>query len=178
MQSLKIGYFQGFCIIGLAIRQNGQGRDFFPRVRARDRLPARLSFTRKSPLVLAFSSQVMPPIIPAPTAHCRCRRDDSYQTRCGFPVVGASLNSWCEATVFCRDGVPREFCSGRRRWCCSRSRYMARRKSGSRGDRETHTIGLLPNRARLGIYAKFALSFAKLPKIQTPNAKPLDTSFL
>ena len=31
--------------------------------------------------------------------------------------------------------------------------------------------------ARLDIYAKFALSFAKLAKIQTPNAKPLDTSF-
>jgi hypothetical protein len=44
-------------------------------------------------------------------------------------------------------------------------------------DRETHAIGLLPSRARLGIYAKFALSFAKLPKMQTSNAKPLDTSF-
>jgi len=38
-------------------------------------------------------------------------------------------------------------------------------------------IGLLPSRAWLGIYAKFALSFAKLPKMQTPNAKSLVTSF-
>jgi hypothetical protein len=38
-------------------------------------------------------------------------------------------------------------------------------------------IGLLPSRVRLGIYAKFALSFAKLFKMRTPNAKPLDTSF-
>ena len=45
------------------------------------------------------------------------------------------------------------------------------------GDRETRVIGLLSSRARLGIYFKFALSFAKLPKMQTPNAKPLDTSF-
>jgi len=30
---------------------------------------------------------------------------------------------------------------------------------------------------QLGIFAKFAPSFAKLLKLQTPNAKPLDTSF-
>jgi len=48
---------------------------------------------------------------------------------------------------------------------------------GRVGDRETRAIGLLPSRARLGIYAKLALSFAKLPKMQTPNAKSLDTSF-
>jgi len=35
----------------------------------------------------------------------------------------------------------------------------------------------LRSRPQLGIFAKFALSFAKLPKLQTPNAKPLDTSF-
>jgi len=48
---------------------------------------------------------------------------------------------------------------------------------GRAGDRETRAIGLLPCRARLGIYVKFALSFAKLSKIQTPNTKPLDISF-
>jgi hypothetical protein len=48
---------------------------------------------------------------------------------------------------------------------------------GHAGDRETRAIGLLPSRACLGIYAKFALSFVKLPKMQTPNAKSLDTSF-
>jgi hypothetical protein len=37
--------------------------------------------------------------------------------------------------------------------------------------------GLLPSLPRLGNYTKFALSFFKLLKIQTPNAKPLDTSF-
>jgi hypothetical protein len=42
---------------------------------------------------------------------------------------------------------------------------------GRAGDLETRAIGLLPSRARLGIYAKFALSFVKLPKIQTLNAK-------
>jgi len=36
----------------------------------------------------------------------------------------------------------------------------------------------LQSRPQLAIFAKFALSFAKLPKLQTPNAKPLDTSFL
>jgi len=35
----------------------------------------------------------------------------------------------------------------------------------------------LQSRPQLGIFAKFAPSFAKLPKLQTPNAKPLDTSF-
>jgi len=35
----------------------------------------------------------------------------------------------------------------------------------------------LQNRLQLGIFAKFTPSFAKLPKLQTPNAKPLDTLF-
>jgi len=35
----------------------------------------------------------------------------------------------------------------------------------------------LQNRPQLDIFAKFTTSFAKLPKLQTPNAKPLDTSF-
>jgi len=35
----------------------------------------------------------------------------------------------------------------------------------------------LQSHPQLGIFAKFAPSFAKLPKLQTPNAKPLDTSF-
>jgi len=35
----------------------------------------------------------------------------------------------------------------------------------------------LQSRPQFGIFAKFAPSFAKLPKLQTPNAKPLDTSF-
>jgi len=56
--------------------------------------------------------------------------------------------------------------------------HIWREESPSRvGDRKTRTIGLLPSRARLGIYAKFALSFAKLPKMQTLDAKLLDTSF-
>jgi len=50
-------------------------------------------------------------------------------------------------------------------------------KSRSRRDRETRAIGLLPSRPRFGNYAKFALSFTKLPQMQTANAKPLDTSF-
>ena len=47
-------------------------------------------------------------------------------------------------------------------------------KSGSRGG-----SGDARNRAfaKPDNYVKFALSFAKLLKIQTPNAKPLDTSF-
>ena len=53
---------------------------------------------------------------------------------------------------------------------------MMRRKVRIRG-RETRAIGLLPSRPRLSNYAKFALSFSKLPKMQTPNAKPLDTLF-
>jgi len=48
---------------------------------------------------------------------------------------------------------------------------------GHAGDREMRVIGLLPSRARLGIYAKFALLFAKFSKMQTPNTKPLDTFF-
>jgi len=43
--------------------------------------------------------------------------------------------------------------------------YMLRRKSRSHRGPETQAIGLLPSRAQLGIYAKFALSFAKLPKM-------------
>ena len=35
----------------------------------------------------------------------------------------------------------------------------------------------LQSRPQLDIFAKFAPSFAKLPKLQTSNAKPLDTSF-
>jgi len=35
----------------------------------------------------------------------------------------------------------------------------------------------LQSHPQLGIFAKFAPSFAKLPKLQTPNAKLLDTSF-
>jgi len=35
----------------------------------------------------------------------------------------------------------------------------------------------LQSHPQLGIFAKFAPSFAKLPKLQTPNTKPLDTSF-
>jgi len=35
----------------------------------------------------------------------------------------------------------------------------------------------LQSRPQLDIFAKFAPSFAKLPKLQTQNAKPLDTSF-
>jgi len=35
----------------------------------------------------------------------------------------------------------------------------------------------LQSRPQLGIFAKFAPSFAKLPKLQTPNAKRLDTAF-
>ena len=56
--------------------------------------------------------------------------------------------------------------------------YMARRKVRiARGTGKTRMIGLLPSRPQLGNYVKFALSFAKLPKMQTPNAKLLDTSF-
>ena len=56
--------------------------------------------------------------------------------------------------------------------------YMAQRKVRIVwGDWETRAIGLLPSCPRLGNYAKFALSFAKLSKIQTPNTKPLDSSF-
>jgi len=35
----------------------------------------------------------------------------------------------------------------------------------------------LQSQPQLGIFAKFAPSFAKLPKLETLNAKPLDTSF-
>ena len=40
---------------------------------------------------------------------------------------------------------------------------------GRARDRETRAIGLLPSCARLGIYAKFALSFAKKCKLQMQN---------
>jgi len=35
----------------------------------------------------------------------------------------------------------------------------------------------LQSRPQLGIFAKFAPSFAKLPKLQTPNTTLLDTFF-
>jgi len=55
--------------------------------------------------------------------------------------------------------------------------YMARRSPDRAGDWKTCTIGLLPSCPRLGNYVKLALSFAKLPKIQTSNTKLLDTLF-
>jgi len=67
----------------------------------------------------AASSSYSPPLVAGAAAMTRIR-------------LVASLNSWREAAVLCRHGVPHEFCSGWRRRCCSRSRYMARRKSGSR----------------------------------------------
>jgi len=60
----------------------------------------------------------------------------------------------------------------------ARDRDIWREESlGRAGDRETHVICLLLSRARLGIYGKFALSFTKFLKMQTPNVKLLDTSF-
>jgi len=55
--------------------------------------------------------------------------------------------------------------------------YGAKKVQVARGTGR-RAVGLLPSRARLGIYAKLALSFAKLLKMQTLNAKPLDTSFV
>jgi hypothetical protein len=57
--------------------------------------------------------------------------------------------------------------------------YDTKKSLDRAGDRETHAIELLPSRPQLGNYAKFALSlsFAKFPKMQPSNAKPLDTSF-
>jgi hypothetical protein len=61
----------------------------------------------------------------------------------------------------------------------ARERNIWREESpGHAGDREKLAISLLPSHERLGIYVKFTLSFVKLPKMQTPNAKPLDTSFV
>jgi hypothetical protein len=60
----------------------------------------------------------------------------------------------------------------------ARDRDIWREESPGRvGDREMRAMGLLPSHVRLGIYAKFALLFAKLSKMQTPNARPLDTFF-
>jgi hypothetical protein len=60
----------------------------------------------------------------------------------------------------------------------ARDRDIWREESPRRtGDWEMGAISLLASCVRLDIYGKFALSFAKLPKMQTPNAKPLDTLF-
>ena len=72
-----------------------------------------------------------------------------------------------------RDGVPRDFDrlrtaarGGPGAFCRERwSIYGAKKSLDRAGDLETRTIGLLPSRPRLGNYAKFALSFAKLPKM-------------
>ena len=42
---------------------------------------------------------------------------------------------------------------------------------------DTRGIGLLPSRARLDIYAKFAISFAKLSRMQTPKYKTIGYLF-
>jgi len=47
----------------------------------------------------------------------------------------------------------------------------------ARAIRDVNGLAYLQSRPRFGIFAKFAPLFAKLPKLQTPNAKPLDTSF-
>jgi hypothetical protein len=61
----------------------------------------------------------------------------------------------------------------RKRW----NIYGAKKNPDRAGDRETRTIGLLPSHPWLGNYVKFALSFTKSVKMQTPNTKLLGTSF-
>jgi hypothetical protein len=83
------------------------------------------------------------------------------ERRCCCSVAGHRYDRCCLGGFGCN------------RW----SIYGAKKSLNRAGDRETHTIRLLPNRPRLGNYAKFALSFDKLPKLQTSNVKSLDTSF-
>jgi len=52
-----------------------------------------------------------------------------------------------------------------------------RRSPGARAFLTLLVRSGLQSRPQLGIFAKFAPSFTKLPKLQTPNTKPLDTSF-
>ena len=104
MQSIKIDHLQGFCIIKLAISQSGPGYEFLSFTRARDCLPARLFFTRvKSPPVLAFSSQVAPPVLPAPHHPLQVppRRFISGST--ADHGDGVAYNRQWTAGGFCRD---------------------------------------------------------------------------
>ena len=108
-------------------------------------------------------------------------REKGVSARWSRPQSAADGGAWRAGAC---DGVPRDFDrlrtaarGGPRGFCCDRWSIYGAKKSLDRAEcRETRAIGLLPSRPRLGNYAKFALSFAKLSKIQTPNAKPLDTS--
>jgi len=173
IQSLKIGHLQGFCIIELAISQSGPGRDFFPSRALAIVFPcdfpsrevavgSRVFLTSR-----AAGSSCSPPLVAGAAATTRIRL---VASAAAVPArwmrrFSVTMESFTSSAADGGDGVARD-------------RDIWREESSVRaGDRETRAIGLLPSRARLGIYAKFALSFAKLPKMQTPNAKPLDTSF-
>ena len=104
------------------------------------------------------------------------RRVEGWCSRWSRSRSAADGDAWRAGA---RDGVPRDFDrlrtaarGGLGGFCRDRlSIYGTKRSPDRARDWETRAIRLFPNRPRLGNYAKFALSFAKLPKMQTPNAK-------
>ena len=176
MQSLKIDYLQGFYIIDLAFKQSGPGCEFFS-VWCAVAVPSR---------VVDFFAR--------PGTHAASCITTSCIAAVDGGAWGASFCAMESVTI----SSERRRVEGRcLRWSLSRLRsaadggawraggccrdpwsiYGAKKSPDRAGDRETRAIGLLLSRPRLGNYAKFALSFAKLPKMQSPNAKSLDTSF-
>ena len=98
---------------------------FYSFARARDRLPARLSFARvKSPPVLAFSSQVAPPVLSAP------QRSSQVPPR---RLVSDSLQVLAMESLATTIGYEWRRVEGRGVLVAIDGPFMARRKSRSRG---------------------------------------------
>ena len=166
MQSLK-SHLQEFCIIDLTFTQSGPGCEFFPMWRT----------------------------VAVPS----CAVDFFARRCCSRSAVdgGAWGGSFCAMELIAIGNGRRRVEARFSRWSPSRLRSAAdgsawrpegflsrsmehiwrEEKSRSRGGPGDYAIGLLPSRPQLGNYAKFAFSFVKLSKMQTPNAKPLDILF-
>ena len=97
----------------------------------------------------AANSFCSPPLVAGAAATTRIRLVASDAR--GFSVAMESLAS---SAANNDDGVARD------RWTI----YGAKKSPGCAGDQESRAIVLLPSRARLGIYAKFALSLPSCPK--------------
>ena len=151
---------------------------FFPCGARLRFLPARSTSSRAQ----VPAPPVLSPITRQSDRQWMAARGEGVSARWSQSRSTADSGAWRTGA---HDGVPRDFDrlrtatrGGPGGFCRDRwSIYDAKKSPDRAGDRETPAIGHLPSHPRLGNYAKFALSFAKLSKMQTPNAKLLDTSF-
>ena len=147
----------------MAISQSGPGRDFFSFARSSSRatlLCARKVAASSRVFVTgrAASSSCSPPLVAGAAATTRIRLVSGSIADGGDGV--ARDRQWT-AWGFCRD-----------RWTI----YGAKKVQVARGIGRRARSALC--QAVRGLtYMPSLLSFAKLPKMQTPNAKPLNTFF-